>query len=92
MNQEDAIDLLCKAGCPQEVTEHCCAVVAYACEIAEQYNERHDSRYDHADLKPITTGVLLCDIGRASSHGIDHAVLGTEIVRSFGLDAKIVQI
>ncbi len=47
---------------------------------------------DQADIELVTAGALLHDIGRARSNGINHAVIGAEIARSFGLDAAIVRI
>jgi len=104
MNQEDCIHLLKKAGCSPAVIEHSLAVAEYAREIAMRYNERHSNHVnranttdptnptDQADLELVTMGALLHDIGRARSNGINHAVIGAEIARSFGLDATIVRI
>ncbi len=104
MNQEDCIHLLKKAGCSPAVIEHSLAVAEYAREIAMRYNERRSNHVnranttdptglaDQADLELVTTGALLHDIGRARSNGINHAVIGAEIARSFGLDVTIVRI
>lgn len=104
MNQEDCIHLLKKAGCSPAVIEHSLVVAEYAREIAMRYNERHSNHVnranatdpadpaDQADLELVTMGALLHDIGRAQSNGINHAVIGAEIARSFRLDATIVRI
>ncbi|MEA1905835.1 MAG: HDIG domain-containing protein, partial [Euryarchaeota archaeon] len=104
MNQEDCIHLLKKAGCSPAVIEHSLAVAEYAREIAMRYNERRSNHVnlanttdpanpaDQADLGLVTAGALLHDVGRARSNGINHAVIGAEIARSFGLDATIVRI
>ncbi len=83
MKKEDAVNLLRKAGCSPRVIDHCVAVAEFAGELAR----RHDADYDL-----VTTAALLHDIGRAKTHGIDHAVVGAEIARNFGLDEKIAKI
>lgn len=89
MNHEEAVRLLHEAGCAPDIIKHCQAVAECARKIAERYNSRHDN---HADIGLVTTGALLHDIGRAKSNGIDHAVTGAEIARSFGLDVRIIKI
>jgi len=91
MSPEDAVHLLEKANSPPEIIEHSRAVAECAREIAVRYNKRHPHS-SHADLELVVIGALLHDIGRAQSDGIDHAVLGAEIARSFGLDVRVVRI
>jgi len=91
MSPEDAVHLLRKANSPPEIIEHSRAVAEYAREIAVRYNKRHPRRTS-ADVELVVIGALLHDIGRAQSDGIDHAVLGAEIARSFGLDMRVVRI
>lgn len=83
MKKEDAINLLRKAGCSPRVIDHCVAVAGFAGELAK----RHD-----ADYNLVTTAAILHDIGRGKTHGVDHAVVGAEIARNFGLDEKIAKI
>ncbi len=83
MKKEDAINLLRKAGCSPRVIDHCIAVAEFAGELAK----RHNANYDL-----VTTSALLHDIGRAKTHGVDHAVVGAEIARRLGLDENIVKI
>ncbi len=75
--------MLRKAGCSEKVIDHCVAVAGLASELAK----RHD-----ADHNLVTTAALLHDIGRGKTHGIDHAVVGAEIARDFGLDERIAKI
>ena len=46
LTPKDAIHLLHKAGCPQDVIAHARAVAECAREIAERYNERHRNPAD----------------------------------------------
>ncbi|MEA1945248.1 MAG: TIGR00295 family protein [Euryarchaeota archaeon] len=89
MKQEEAIRLLHKAGCSSDVIEHSRTVAECASEIAMRYKRRHHSP---VDIELVTIGALLHDIGRARSNGIDHAVIGADIIRSLGLDDRIVRI
>jgi len=83
VKKEDAINLLREAGCSEKVIDHCIAVAELASELAKRHDADHDL---------VTTSALLHDIGRAKTHGIDHAVVGAEIARNFGLDEKIAKI
>ena len=70
-----------RAGCSPEVIEHCQTVKRKAVEIAERISEnRHP-----VDLSLVRIGALLHDIGRAKTHGIEHGVIGAEILREMGL-------
>lgn len=63
--------------------EHLLAVHDYAIEIAGQVE---------CDRDLVEAGSLLHDIGRTRSHGMDHAVIGAQILRDEGIDEKIVNI
>jgi len=39
----------------------------------------------YIDLKSVSMGALLHDIGRAKTHGVEHGVVGTEMLRKMGL-------
>jgi len=83
VKKEDAIDLLRKAGCSPRVIDHCVAVAELAGELAKRHG---------ADHNLVTTAALLHDIGRSKTHGIDHAVVGAEIARNFGLEERVARI
>jgi uncharacterized protein (TIGR00295 family) len=84
MRSREALALLKKYGASEDVIRHVKMVRDYAVEIAEQ-NPR-------ADRDLVEAGALLHDIGRARTHGIDHAVVGSEILREEGVDERIVRI
>lgn len=69
---------LVRAGCGPGVVAHCRAVSRFAREIADRVSIPIDR-----DL--VRLGGLLHDIGRARTHGYDHALAGAEMVRALGL-------
>jgi uncharacterized protein len=88
ISREDALDILKDSGCNEKVIAHCIAVSDLAMEIAT----RVKSQGEKVDLELVEIGGLLHDIGRAQSHGIDHAVLGVELARSYGLGPELQEI
>ena len=84
MKRKEALALLKKYGASEDVIRHVKKVRDYAVEIAEQNPS--------ADRELVEAGALLHDIGRARTHGIDHAVAGAEILRSEDVDERIVRI
>lgn len=85
MDNKKEIELLKRAGCPDSVIEHILAVTNTALRIANEVRIP-------VDKEIIRSGALLHDIGRSKTHGINHAVVGAEIGRSFGVDERIVRI
>ena len=45
-----------------------------------------------ADMKLITAGSILHDVGRTRTHGIDHAVAGASILEERRIDRRVVSI
>lgn len=84
MKRKEALALLKKYGASEDVIRHVKKVRDYAVEIAEQNPS--------ADRELVEAGALLHDIGRARTHGIDHAVAGAEILRAENVDERIVRI
>jgi uncharacterized protein len=77
--REEALELLRKAGCSEEVIEHCKAVERVATKLAQEI-----SRFRKVNIEEVIIGSLLHDIGRARTHGIRHGVEGGEILRKMG--------
>ena len=44
------------------------------------------------DLDLVKTGAILHDVGRSRTHGIDHAIVGAEILKSRGFPLEVVNI
>jgi len=78
-------EVLKNTGCAEHVVAHCLAVSALAVSIAARVTAP-------LDRELIRMGGLLHDIGRARTHGIDHAIAGVEIARALGFSDQLVNI
>jgi len=83
MKSKEAFSLLKKYGASDSVIAHVKKVRDYAMEIAACCE---------CDRELVEAGAILHDIGRSRTHGIDHAVVGAEILRNEGVDERIVRI
>jgi uncharacterized protein len=83
MKRREALALLRKYGAGESVIDHVKKVRDYAMEIARDVD---------CDRELVEAGALLHDIGRSRTHGIDHAVVGADILRREGVDERIVNI
>ena len=71
-------------GCSTKVIAHCRAVRDCACELA--------CNNPDIDFSLVEAGAMLHDIGRGSTHGIDHAQQGADILRSRGFSEDLARI
>ncbi len=85
MEDKKEIELLKNVGCSDRVIEHILAVKRVALRIADESSIP-------VDRELVRMGALLHDIGRARTHGIEHAVIGAEMARELGMDERIVRI
>lgn len=76
----DGESILRRAGCEQKVIAHCRAV----CRLAEKY-----SKHPFIDIELVKAGAMLHDVGRAWSHGIDHAQVGADYLRKIGIPEEV---
>jgi len=76
--------MLRDAGCSRKVIAHCRAVRDCALEYAR--------RNPDADYTLIETGSMLHDIGRGTTHSIQHAQIGADLLRSKGFSDDIARI
>ncbi len=92
--EKDAIAMLIKSGCSREVIKHCKTVAGCARKIAIDIAECASKKGTSVDIDMDTVflGGLLHDIGRSTTHGIDHAVVGARIATENGLSSKLVNI
>jgi len=81
----EALKLLKDSGVDATVIAHCQTVSALAVKIGKRCPK-------HVDLKLIEIAGLLHDIGRSTTHGIDHAVEGGKIARKKKLPEEVVRI
>lgn len=84
----EGIKILNRAGCSSPIIQHCKAVS----NLAVKYARELKSRGIKIDIELVRIGGLLHDIGRSKTHGIDHAVVGADIVRAFDLPESVVRI
>jgi uncharacterized protein len=87
-SKEQALHLLRKAGCRENVIRHAEAVTRLAVEIAELC----EAKGYKVDIELVQIGAILHDIGRAKDHSVHHAVIGAEIARSLKLPEPIISI
>ena len=84
--REFAFDLLKKVKVPYQVRRHSLKVAEKALEISEKITKVV------IDEDLIEIGALLHDIGRAKTHGFNHALLGGEMLLERGFSYKLVRI
>ncbi len=70
----------------EEVFRHILVVVDVATKIAKRL------KLDDESKKLVLAGAMLHDLGRCRSHGMDHAVIGAEMLRKDGFDERIAKI
>jgi len=70
----------------EEVFRHILVVVDVATKIAKRL------KLDDESKKLVLAGAMLHDLGRCRSHGMDHAVIGSEMLRKDGFDERIAKI
>ena len=83
-----AVHILKESGCNNKVVKHCKAVSKFAVKIADKLKKKGVS----VDVELVKIGGLLHDIGRSKTHGIDHAIVGSEIASSFKLPEPVIRI
>lgn len=81
IEREEALRNLKAVGCSEKVIQHCLTVERIALTIAK----RILSHGHKLDLRLVSRGAILHDIGRAHTHGIRHGIEGGKILRHLGL-------
>ncbi len=82
---EKEIELLRGFGCPAPVIDHILSVKRTALRIADEVKIP-------VDRELVRMGALLHDIGRAKTHGIEHAVVGAGMARERGFTEEVARI
>ncbi len=77
------IELLKQVGCPSWVIKHSQAVKQKALQIAENFK---------VDLELVETGALLHDIGRCKTNGVEHGIVGAQMLSEMGFPDSVVKI
>jgi uncharacterized protein (TIGR00295 family) len=76
-------------GCEEKVIEHSKLVEAVAVAFAEAINEKHT---EVVNVRLVSTGALLHDLGRARTHDLGHVVVGVEMAEEKDIDPRVVEI
>ncbi len=85
MSHEQEIVILKKAGCADNVIDHCMAVKECALNISSMLKFE-------TDMELIRKGAIYHDIGRSKTHGISHAVEGAKIAEEYRFKRDVIQI
>ena len=88
ISYENAVKILSDSGCALNVIEHCLKVSFLSVRVAKELF----ASGKNVDIELVRIGSVLHDLGRAKTHGVDHAVMGASMVEELGLDPRIVQI
>ena len=76
--QQADIEILRKAGVPEDDIEHSVKVAEKALEIAARTNRKLDFEF-------VGRGALFHDLGKARTHEIEHGKIGAEMGKDLGL-------
>ncbi len=82
-SEEDISRIYAEAKLPQNIADHSRAVAGLATRIAELCG---------ANIDVVRAASLLHDIGRSESNGIDHGIVGSRILKLYGVSERILQI
>jgi len=87
--KDECLSLLKKSGASAGVIAHSETV----CRAAEEISERiRKLGRGNPDMKLVTAGAILHDIGRSRTHGVAHGFIGGQILQELGLDERLVRI
>ena len=75
------IEILKDLNCPSHLIDHSVAVCKKAVKLS--------SNFELIDIELVKTGAMLHDIGRCKTNGIDHAIVGAEILKDLGFSDDI---
>jgi len=90
MRRIEIIDLLIKLNLKENIINHVIAVEKLSLDIANKIiNNNSDIKID---LKLLSDGALLHDIGRTVTHSIAHAVEGVKIAKKYNFNDKVLSI
>ncbi len=74
------IKILKSLNCPDRLIDHSVAVCKKALKLSSNFD---------VDIELLKTGALFHDVGRCRTNGIDHAMVGAEMLKKFGFSDEI---
>ena len=88
ISKEEAVRILKEEGCEDKVIQHCLLVSETAARLAE----KNKAMGRDVDVALTEIGGLLHDLGRAQTHGMDHAVVGVKLAEKHGIEKPVLEI
>ena len=88
ISRERALWILKEEGCDDKVIQHCITVSDEAVRLALQNKKAGRD----VDVALVEIGGLLHDLGRAKTHGLDHAVVGVRLAEKHGVEKPVLEI
>ena len=88
ISRERALWILKEEGCDDKVIQHCITVSDEAVRLALQNKKAGRD----VDVDLVEIGGLLHDLGRAKTHGLDHAVVGVRLAEKHGVEKPVLEI
>jgi uncharacterized domain HDIG len=88
ISRERALWILKEEGCDDKVIQHCITVSDEAVRLALQNKKAGRD----VDVALVEIGGLLHDLGRAKTHGLDHAVVGVRLAEKHGIEKPVLEI
>ena len=88
ISREEALHILREEGCEEKVIQHCIVVADEAVRVALKNKEAGRD----VDVSLVEIGGLLHDLGRAQTHGMDHAVVGVKLAKKYGIEQPVLEI
>jgi len=86
-SRAEALEVLRKTGCSDEVVRHSILVAEIAKEIISSLNPNVN-----VDVHLVEAGALLHDIGRSLTHGVQHGSVGAQLLERLGYPDSLVDI
>ena len=87
--RDECLMILKKSGASAGVIAHSETV----CRAAEGLSDEiRKAGAGNPDIRLVTAGAILHDIGRSRTHGVTHGFVGGQIVQELGLDERLVRI
>jgi len=77
------IEILRSLNCPDHLIEHSVAVCKKALVLSTNFD---------VDTELLKTGALLHDIGRCKTNGMEHAIVGAEMLKNLGFSDDVANI
>jgi len=85
MLRKDALELLKKEGCSEDIIRHSVTVSENALKVAKKINDRIDENV-------VEIGGLLHDIGRSKTNSVFHGIEGAKILKKYNIDPVFIDI